>query len=551
MLNRDQRLLDLTDATGYQLIQRNGQRIYGGPPPHWQGPPPPQGSEIFVGKVPRDLIEADIVPIFEQIGPIYELRLMMDFSGSNRGFFFIRYTSVEDAKRAARQLNNFEIRPGKHLGVVHSKDNRKLWISGVPSNQSAEEIKQQMAGLTEGVKNVILYSSPKDKTKARSYAFVEYESHRAAALARRTLVPRKIYLCGQEVHHVDWAEPEPEVDLEIMKKVKILFARNLMPETTEPQIRSVFTTLCTAKGRFPANAVERVKKSNDFAFIHFASREAAEEALLNCSNELIIDNAKIDVSWSKPAPKSSSLNKQGGGSNNYAKYEPSVPQQKPYMSQMYSEIRTRSSQVRQPQKTTRPVLLAPPNTWDSPLRQVGRRALASNSRATICPPPCYGAGPSTAFRPARKQGLSSSGVVAASGTLSPMAPLSLPYIQQQQQPPQSPTVGQQLPTPFNVRSLSNPYGHTSNHGYPTFQAQPGNYMNGSAFYNNYYNGVDLVTATSLLQPGRGCQEVYGGATRDWLPTYYKCANGNGSAEYNDNGEGDHVQTAEITALDEE
>jgi hypothetical protein len=41
-----------------------------------------------------------------------------------------------------------------------------------------------MERLTDGVRDVILYTSQIDKSKTRGYAFVEYESHRAAALAR-------------------------------------------------------------------------------------------------------------------------------------------------------------------------------------------------------------------------------------------------------------------------------------------------------------------------------------------------------------------------------
>ena len=76
-----------------------------------------------------------------------------------------------------------------------------------------------MERLTEGVRNVILYQSQTDKSKTRGYAFVEYESHRSAALARRKLVPGRIFLLGQEIEKVDWAEPENEVDEEIMNKV--------------------------------------------------------------------------------------------------------------------------------------------------------------------------------------------------------------------------------------------------------------------------------------------------------------------------------------------
>merc|ERR1719394_208832 len=221
------RLLDLTNRTGYPIVQRNGQRIYG-PPPNWGArEQPSKGCEVFVGRVPRDIFEPELVPVFEKVGIIYELRLMMDFSGSNRGFFFVRYTCKEDAKRAVRELNNYEIRPNKQLGVIHSVDNRKLWISGIPQNRTPSEIQADMERLTDGVRGVILYSSQQDKSKSRGYAFVEYESHRAAALARRKLVPQKFYLGGQEIEKVDWAEPENEIDEEVMQKVKVLFVRNL------------------------------------------------------------------------------------------------------------------------------------------------------------------------------------------------------------------------------------------------------------------------------------------------------------------------------------
>ena len=75
-----------------------------------------------------------------------------------------------------------------------------------------------MMGLTDGVRDVILYPSQTDKSKTRGYAFVEYKSHRSAALARRNLTAKKVVLCGQEIEKVDWAEPEADVDDEVMKK---------------------------------------------------------------------------------------------------------------------------------------------------------------------------------------------------------------------------------------------------------------------------------------------------------------------------------------------
>jgi len=297
--NVDEAIAELHKRTGYPIVQRNGQRIYG-PPPNWDRDVPTKGSEVFVGRVPRDCYEHEIVPVFETIGQIYELRLMMDFSGSNRGFFFVRYTCRQDAKRAVAQLNNYEIRPGKRLGVLMSMDNNKLWVSGIPNNVSAEDIKMEMDCLTEGVKDVILYRSPTDKSRPRKYAFVEYTNHRAAALARRRLVPAKITIKGQEIEKVDWAEPQNEVDEEIMSTVKVLFVRNLTSYVSEENLRMLFERW-SANGSGEVN-VERVKKAKDYAFVHFTSRNAAERAKVSAEGK-VIDGELIHVEWSKPVDK--------------------------------------------------------------------------------------------------------------------------------------------------------------------------------------------------------------------------------------------------------
>jgi RNA recognition motif-containing protein len=134
-------IYEFVRKTGYTMVQNNGQRRYGGPPPNWEGPPPPKGSEVFVGKIPRDCFEDELVPVFEQVGEIYELRLMMDFSGSNRGYCFVTYSSPEIAARAVMKLNNYEIRLGMRIGVVKSVNNCRLFISGIPSGESESDVR--------------------------------------------------------------------------------------------------------------------------------------------------------------------------------------------------------------------------------------------------------------------------------------------------------------------------------------------------------------------------------------------------------------------------
>ncbi|XP_019627782.1 PREDICTED: APOBEC1 complementation factor-like isoform X2 [Branchiostoma belcheri] len=287
-------LRTLTRCTGYSLVQENGQRIYGRPPPGWEGPAPQHGCEVFVGKLPRDLYEDELVPVFEKIGRIFELRLMMDFSGSNRGYAFVVYTNKEDAKNAVRQLNSYEIRKGRFIGVIKSVDNCRLFVGGIPKNKTKDDILTEIAKITEGVVNVIVYPMVTDKTKNRGFAFVEYESHRAAAMARRKLIPGRIQLWGHQIA-VDWAEPEPEVDEEVMRKVKVLYVRNLMFTTTEDAIKQAFEV-------GEEETVARVKKIRDYAFVHYKTREDALAAM-TAMNGNLLEGAKLEVTLAKPVDR--------------------------------------------------------------------------------------------------------------------------------------------------------------------------------------------------------------------------------------------------------
>lgn len=286
-------LLSLMERSGYGMVQENGQRKYG-PPPGWEGPAPLRGCEIFVGKIPRDVYEDELVPVFESVGRIYEMRLMMDFDGKNRGYAFVMYTQKHEAKRAVRELNNYEVRPGRLLGVCGSVDNCRLFIGGIPKTKKREEIMEEVSKVTEGVLDVIVYASAADKLKNRGFAFVEYESHRAAAMARRKLMPGRIQLWGHQIA-VDWAEPEIDVDEDIMETVKILYVRNLMMETSEETLRRIF-------GQFNPGCVERVKKIRDYAFVHFASRDDAVVAMDNL-NATEIEGSYIEVTLAKPVDK--------------------------------------------------------------------------------------------------------------------------------------------------------------------------------------------------------------------------------------------------------
>lgn len=88
---------------GYMHVP--GQRKYGGPPPGWEGGTPGAGCEVFCGKIPKDMYEDELIPLFERCGTIWDLRLMMDpMTGTNRGYAFVTFTTREATQHAVQEV---------------------------------------------------------------------------------------------------------------------------------------------------------------------------------------------------------------------------------------------------------------------------------------------------------------------------------------------------------------------------------------------------------------------------------------------------------------
>lgn len=63
--------------------------------------------EIFVGGLDKDASEADLRKVFSEVGEVTEVRLMMNpQTNKNKGFAFLRFATVEQAKRACSDLKN-------------------------------------------------------------------------------------------------------------------------------------------------------------------------------------------------------------------------------------------------------------------------------------------------------------------------------------------------------------------------------------------------------------------------------------------------------------
>ncbi|XP_036323290.1 heterogeneous nuclear ribonucleoprotein R isoform X14 [Rhagoletis pomonella] len=286
----EEKIKKILERTGYSLDVTTGQRKYGGPPPNWDGPTPGNGCEVFCGKIPKDMFEDEIIPLFEECGTIWDLRLMMDpMTGTNRGYAFVTFTTREAASNAVRQLNDFEIRKGKKIGVTISFNNHRLFVGNIPKNRDRDELIEEFTKHAPGLIEVIIYSSPDDKKKNRGFCFLEYESHKAASLAKRRLGTGRIKVWGCDII-VDWADPQEEPDEQTMSKVKVLYVRNLTQDVSEEKLKEQFEQF---------GKVERVKKIKDYAFVHFEDRDSAVIAMRGLNGKEI-GASNIEVSLAKP-----------------------------------------------------------------------------------------------------------------------------------------------------------------------------------------------------------------------------------------------------------
>lgn len=63
--------------------------------------------EVFVGGLDKDATEEDLKKVFSEVGQVVEVRLMKNpLTKKNKGFAFLRFATVEQAKRAVAELKN-------------------------------------------------------------------------------------------------------------------------------------------------------------------------------------------------------------------------------------------------------------------------------------------------------------------------------------------------------------------------------------------------------------------------------------------------------------
>jgi heterogeneous nuclear ribonucleoprotein R len=185
--------------------------------------------------------------------------------------------------------------------VTISENRCRLFIGNIPKDLPREDFMAQLTQQGGGITNVDFLKDPDNPARNRGFAFVEYQDHPSADRARRNL-SRPQFRLGKNNVTVNWADPQPEADDELMSQVKVLYIRNLPSEpVSEDQIREIFASYGEIE-RVVVPPTAMGQKRRDFCFVHYVNKESAHEAA-NSKEKHEISGRVLEVTLAKPVDK--------------------------------------------------------------------------------------------------------------------------------------------------------------------------------------------------------------------------------------------------------
>ncbi|KAI4328971.1 hypothetical protein L6164_021281 [Bauhinia variegata] len=257
---------------------------------------PPHGSEVFIGGLPRDVIENELRELCDSMGDILEVRLMKDRdTGEGKSYAFVGFKTKEAAQKAIEELHNKEFK-GKTLRCSLSETKHRLFIGNVPKNLTEDEFRKAIEGVGPGVENIELIKDPQHPSRNRGFAFVLYYNSACADYSRQKMSSANFKLDGN-TPTVTWADPKNSPDHSASSQVKALYVKNIPENTTTERLKELFcrhgevTKVVMPPGKAGGK--------RDFGFIHYAERSSALKAIKD-TEKYEIDGQLLEVVLAKP-----------------------------------------------------------------------------------------------------------------------------------------------------------------------------------------------------------------------------------------------------------
>ncbi|KAF9616445.1 hypothetical protein IFM89_029699 [Coptis chinensis] len=210
----------------------------------------------------------------------------------NKGFAFVRFATVEQAKRAAAELNYTQVR-GKVCEVTRNNDNETLHLGNVCTTWTKDTLVEKLQPYElENLEDVHVIEDPKDRKRNRGYAFLNFSTHMDAVAACNKLQKGSLYLGTTVRADVAFAKSAVEPDEQIMSQVKSVFLDGLPASWDESQVQKQFQKYGEIEHVQLARNMPSAKRK-DFGFVYFRTREAALTCIDAVNKDGIGDVRKV------------------------------------------------------------------------------------------------------------------------------------------------------------------------------------------------------------------------------------------------------------------
>eukprot|EP00268_Persea_americana_P002675 TRINITY_DN10833_c0_g1_i15.p1 TRINITY_DN10833_c0_g1~~TRINITY_DN10833_c0_g1_i15.p1 ORF type:complete len:627 (-),score=140.87 TRINITY_DN10833_c0_g1_i15:768-2648(-) len=231
--------------------------------------------EVFVGGLDRDAVEEDVEEAFKGVGDVVEVRLVKKaYSQRNKGFAFVRFATVEQARRAVTEIKSIKVK-GRVCGVLRNNNNETLHLRNICTSWTKDKLIQKLKAFElENLEEVHLMDDPNNKGKNRGYAFLDFSTHMDAVAACTKLQKRDIFFGTNVRAEVAFSLSAVEPDEEVMAQVKSVFLDGLPASWDETDVYEHFKKYGEIENVQLARNMPTAKRK-DFGFIGFRTREAA------------------------------------------------------------------------------------------------------------------------------------------------------------------------------------------------------------------------------------------------------------------------------------
>ncbi|XP_068650136.1 heterogeneous nuclear ribonucleoprotein Q-like isoform X2 [Aristolochia californica] len=268
--------------------------------------------EIFVGGLDKEAVEEDLIKVFGEFGEIQAARIVKHpTTQKSKGFAFIRYATVEQAKKALLELKDGAEVKGKRVGISASQDNDTLYMGNICKTWTKDHVLETLKGYgVEQIEEIYLPEDPKNEGKSKGFALLEFSTHSDAMAAfQRLRKPDAVFGCDRSAR-VSFAQSSMHPSEEALSQVKTVYIESVPGSWDEEKVKEH----CKQYGEIEKIQLSRnftTARRKDFGFVTFMSRESSVACVEGINNAQIGEGEnKVKANLAKPQNKGR-LAKQG------------------------------------------------------------------------------------------------------------------------------------------------------------------------------------------------------------------------------------------------